>query len=81
MSKELANYKSTDEVVVVKISPAVYNGKYVSTYKNLGPTVISGSKHAGDLRSSLKKTIESVNHALRESEKIIPLNKNAIRGY
>lgn len=81
MSKELANYKSTDGVVVVKISPAVYNGKYVSTSKGLGPSVISGSKHAGDLRSSLKKSIESVNHALRESEKIIPLTKNVIRGY
>ncbi|MBW8351572.1 hypothetical protein K0H71_19330 [Bacillus sp. IITD106] len=81
MSKELANYKSTDEVVVVKTSPAVYNGKYVATSKSLGPSVIRGSKHADDLRSSLKKTIESVNHALRESEKIIPLAKKTIRDY
>ena len=79
MSKELANYKSTDAVVVVKVSPAKYNGKYVSTFKNLSPSVMGGSKRAGDLRSSLLKNIESVNTALRESEKIIPLTKNAVR--
>lgn len=79
MSKELANYKSTGAVVVVKVSPAKYNGKYVSTSKNLGSSVMSSSKRAGDLRSSLLKNIESVNAALRESEKIIPLTKNAVR--
>lgn len=77
MSKELVNYKSTDSVVVVKVSPAVYNGKYVSISKNLGPSVLSSSKRAGDLRTSLLKTIESVNNALRESEKIIPLTRNS----
>lgn len=79
MSKERANYKSTDSVVVVKVSPASYNGKYVATLKNHKGQVICHARPASDLRSSLRSTIDSVNSVLRESEKIIPLTKKAVR--
>jgi ABC-type phosphate/phosphonate transport system substrate-binding protein len=64
MSNEITNYKATDSDVLVK-SRAIYNGKFVPTSKDLGL----------DFRSSLKQIIDSIDKALRESEKILPLKK------
>lgn len=75
MGKEHADYKSIDTVAVVKVSSSVYNGKYVDTPKSI-KGVSSGFKVADDFHSSLLKTIDSVDKALRESERIIPFTKN-----